>query len=378
MKINLKTGTLNIKDAQNIDTLEQLIGFSSRINKKRGFLFVSKVLGKHIPCKPSKMKEVHKKLADILKEKINDKPTVFIGFAETATGIGNGVYEEFILNNENSKFYKSSQNSFYIHTSRYNLSNERLLEFKEEHCHAPSHILYKPTDLKLNEIFDNAENIVLVDDEISTGKTLNNIIEVLKNNFPQVKKYYSVSIINWCQNFNPEIDYIYLYNGSFDFKYNDFQETQNIVSEAQDNKFLNDLIPYNFGRFGIQDLQTDYEKIIDIDDIKDKKVLVLGTGEFMFQAFKLAEYLENKNIDVYVQSTTRSPVNIDMDIKSKLNFKDNYGENIDNFLYNVIDKDYDLIIICYETEFIPTEHNLKEILGQKYNISNIKEIFFKN
>lgn len=361
MDIQLKTGTLSFEDSY---LLNELIGFSSRINKKRGFLFVSKVLGKHIPCKPSSMKKIHKELANKLKEKINSKNTVFIGFAETATGIGNGVYEE-----------SSIQNSFYIHTTRYNLSKEKILEFKEEHCHAPSHILYKPIDNEISNILENVENIVLVDDEITTGKTLNNIVDVLKNNFPKVKNYYSVSIINWMKEFNHNINYIYLYHGEFSFKYNDYQEEQNIVSESQDDKYLDDIIPYNFGRFGIKNLNIDYSKLIDYKSLINKKVLVLGTGEFMHQSYKLAEYLEKNNIDVYVQSTTRSPVNIDLDIKSKIQLKDNYGENIDNFIYNVIDKEYDLIIICYETVITPKEHNLKEILAKKFKI---QELFFSN
>lgn len=369
MHVNLKTGLLSINDNENLNILNDLIGFSSRINKKRGFLFVSKVLGKHIPCKPSEMKKIHKQLSEKLKSVINNKATVFIGFAETATGIGNGVYEEFISDNP-------IKNSFYIHTSRYNLSKERLLEFKEEHCHAPSHILYKPDDIEILNILDKAENIVLVDDEISTGKTLNNIVDVLKEKFPHVKNYYSVSIINWCKKFNPEIEYIYLYNGSFDFNYNDFEESQNIVSEAQENKYLDEHIPYNFGRFGIK--KNDFNEIIEIKNLENKKVLVLGTGEFMFQSYKLAEYLENNDIDVYVQSTTRSPVNVDFDIKSKIQFVDNYGENIDNFLYNVIDKDYDVIIICYETKNIPDNHKLKSLLAETFDKSEIKEIFFKN
>jgi hypoxanthine-guanine phosphoribosyltransferase len=361
MEIKLKTGTLSLEENK---LLDELIGFSSRINKKRGFLFVSKVLGKHIPTKPSLMKLTHMKLANKLKENLNEKNTVFIGFAETATGIGNGVFEEANLSN-----------AFYIHTSRYNLSKERLLEFKEEHCHAPSHILYKPTDQNINDILEKAENIVLVDDEITTGNTLNNIVSVLKENFPQVKNYYSVSIISWIKKFNPEINYISLYSGDFTFLSNDFVESQNIISEAQEDKYLDSIIPNNFGRFGIKHLNTDYSKIIDYKSLINKKVLVLGTGEFMYQSYKLSRYLEKNNIDVYVQSTTRSPVNVDLDIKSKIQFIDNYGEKIDNFLYNVIDKNYDLIIICYETEFIPKEHNLKQILSEKFSV---QEIFFKN
>jgi len=87
---------------------------------------------------------------------------------------------------------------------------------------------------------------------------------------------------------------------------------------------------------------------------------------------ELQQFLEDNGIETYFQATTRSPVNVDGAIKSKLQFKDNYFENIDNFLYNVIDKEYDKIFICYETTKLPTNFNLKSQL-KKFNV---EELFF--
>ena len=129
-EVYLKTGTLKIELNKE---LNNLIDFGSRMNKKRGFLFVSKVLGKHIPTKPSDMEKVYLNLAKILKPKLNNKPTVVIGFAETATAIGHGVYEKLNI-----------KDSFYIHSTRFKTSKEVLLNFYEAHCHAPSHIFYNP------------------------------------------------------------------------------------------------------------------------------------------------------------------------------------------------------------------------------------------
>ena len=63
MKIDLKTGILSLEENKKLDSL---IGFGSRINKKRGFLFVSKVLGKHLPVKPFVMKNIYKELAKLI------------------------------------------------------------------------------------------------------------------------------------------------------------------------------------------------------------------------------------------------------------------------------------------------------------------------
>lgn len=355
-EINLKTGLLSVTSKENLDILT---GFSSRVNKKRGFLFVSKVLGKHIPCKSSEMKKIHINLAEKIKKSLDldiNEPTVVIGFAETATGIGNGVYDELNL-----------EKSFYIHTTRFNLSFPRLAEFKEEHSHAPSQILYDIRDEKLKNILIEAKNIILVDDEITTGKTLKNIIKELKLILPNAKNYLAVSILNWMKEFDDEISYIYLLDGEFSFKSSNFEITESFVSETENNNFLDNVIPNNFGRFGIKSTNVDYSKLIEISDLKDKKVLVIGTSEFMYQSYLLSLYLEENGVDSYVQSTTRSPINIDNDILSRINFKDNYGEGIDNFIYNVIDKKYDKIFILYETKTIPKEHNLKEQLDKYFN-----------
>jgi hypothetical protein len=360
-KIELKTGTLTLESN---DKLNELIGFTSRANNKRGFLFVSKVLGKHIPCKPGEMEKVHKELAGILKPLLKNKPTVVIGFAETATGIGNGVYSQLGM-----------ENSFYIHTSRYKLSAPVLLEFQEEHCHAPSHILYDLVDEKLKNILQDAGNIVLVDDEITTGKTLLNIISKLKEKFPRIKNYFAVSILNWARELPEHIKFISLYSGNFSFTEKLFEIGSPSVSVTAENSYLDEFIPFNFGRFGIKDLQLNFENYLDTSDLTGKKVLVLGTGEFMHQSYLLGKYLEDNGVDVYVQSTTRSPINIDRDIQSKLEFKDNYHENIDNFVYNVIDKSYDKVFICYETASLPKNHNLKSLLENYF--SDVEELFLQ-
>ncbi|MEK7433496.1 MAG: phosphoribosyltransferase domain-containing protein [Cyanobacteriota bacterium] len=355
MEIKLKTGILNLEKN---DKLLDLTGFSSRINKKRGFLFISKVLGKHIPCRPTFMEKIYLELADKIKKQLNDKPSLVIGFAETATSLGNGVYEKLNLDN-----------SFYIHTTRYKTSKKVLVDFKEEHSHAPSQFLYFPEDLELVEMIDKIENIILVDDELTTGKTIENIVKQLKINLPHVKNYYFVSILNWI-NKPIENNYIHIYKDTFDFESYELDIDENIVSETIEQKNLDEIIPYNFGRFGIKKINYDFEtllhsKNLSISEIKDKKILVLGTAEFMYLPYKFAYYLEENGIKVYYQSTTRSPINIDGDILSKIQFKDNYFENIDNFLYNVIDKEYDYIFVCYETTLTPENHNLIDLLEDK-------------
>jgi len=360
VKIELKTGLLKI---DNNERLRSLVGFGSRINKKRGFLFVSKVLGKHIPAKPTLMKKTFKDLATTLPQDKSTK-TLFVGFAETATALGQGVFEAY-----------GSKSSAYIHSTRYQTNEEVFFSFQEEHCHAPSHILYKPRDEKVQDIVENAERVILVDDEVSTGKTANNIVQELKKKMPNVKEFYLLTILNWVDEEFEDIEFLYLYKGNFKFEPKGMEEDNkiDIVSIPEQEKDLSLIIPYNFGRYGV----TLNPSNISLKEVKKNiignRILVLGTSEFMFQPSAMALKLEKEGFNVCFQATTRSPANIDKHIKSALTFKDNYFENIDNFLYNVADKEYDTIIICYETTKIPKEFTLPE---QLFEQAHVVECFF--
>lgn len=353
MKVALRTGTLHIEKSAK---LTALVGFGSRINAKRGFLFVSKVLGKHLPVKPSVMQETYRKLASLIP--YSNLPTLFIGFAETATALGQGVFEEANLTN-----------SFYIHSTRFKTSSPLFFSFFETHCHAPSHLLYLPKDTELQEALKSVGRVILIDDEVSTGNTANNLISQLKPLLPQVEDFYLLTILNWSQQHYESYDYLSLYQGAFAFEPKPFEALESVVSEPEVIEDLDAIIPYNFGRYGTKKLDLSFE--IDIALLQNKKVLVLGTAEFMYPPYLFALYLESCGIECYFQATTRSPVNVDGAITSKISFKDNYLENIDNFLYNVIDRMYDKVYVCYETTTLPANFELKKILESYFEVEEI-------
>ena len=355
MKIDLKSGVLELDYS---DKLQELVDFGSRINKKRGFLFVSKVLGKHLPTKPSLMKKTYRELADLIPS--SNKPTLFIGFAETATALGQGVFEEMNL-----------ESSFYIHSTRFKTSQEIFFSFYELHCHAPSHIFYEPKDRELLSLLKDVERVILIDDEVSTGNTANNLIVELKKVLPKVDEYYLLTILNWAKVDYPNFKYLSLYQGDFDFIPKDIDFDTDVLSEPEEIVDLDSVIPYNFGRYGVKRLDLDFSSVVDVELLRGKRVLVLGTAEFMYPPYLLSLYVENNSIDSYFQATTRSPVNVDGAIKSKISFKDNYFEEIDNFLYNVIDREYDKIILCYETTKLPESFNLREQLEVYFDVDEV-------
>ena len=115
-----------------------------------------------------------------LKEKLSavNEPIV-IGFAETATALGHGVYDVI-------------EGASYIHTTREQLLDlDPSLVFEEEHSHATDQLCYADDALLRTD-----RPIVLVDDEVTTGRTNMNIIRDLHAKHPR-SSYTILSILDW-------------------------------------------------------------------------------------------------------------------------------------------------------------------------------------
>ncbi len=352
-QISLQTGLLSIySDAP--EQLLRLSGFASRANKKRGFVFVSKLLGKHYPSRPMDMQQAQRELAEKLLAQLSERATLLIGFAETATGIGFGVFEQL----QQLGFTQA----FYLHTTRYRLQQELWLDFQEEHSHATEHLLYKPVEAKLRAQLEKVENLVLLDDEFSTGNTLRNLLYALQPQLPALKNVYGAALLSWMPNPPTDLHCICLHQGRFEFVPKQTTWTDATAGAvARNPPPLDEIIPYNFGRFGSAHFSPDYARWIDWKSLLNQRVLVLGTGEFMHPAFALGRFLQQQGVDVWVQSTTRSPLNVDADIQNRLCFFDNYHENIYNYLYNI--HNYDKIVLCTETTRLPKNFDLPQQLA---------------
>jgi adenine/guanine phosphoribosyltransferase-like PRPP-binding protein len=350
LKIALRTGQLHVISPHS-DLLAHLSGFGSRANRKRGFVFISKVLGKHYPARPAEMAAAAAQLAEQVRARLEPGwPTLVVGFAETATGLGWNVYEHLGL-----------PDSFYIHTTRYHLPHPLWLEFREEHSHAAGHRLYHPLDPVLSDLRRHVRNVVLVDDEFSTGQTLRNLAAQLLPTLPRARRVVAVSLLNWARQ-PSEIETVSLIHGVFEFE-PDTLAPENAApyrSEPPQPVLLSNELPYNFGRFGLQKLAVGWASLLQAEDYRGREVLVLGTGELMHPAYQLACWLQQHGASAWVQSTTRSPLHVDGDIASRLHFIDHCHEDIDNFLYNL--RCYDSILVCYEAAGLPLAHRLPDLL----------------
>ncbi|WP_446918486.1 TRSP domain-containing protein, partial [Klebsiella pneumoniae] len=103
----------------------------------------------------------------------------------------------------------------------------------------------------------------------------------------------------------------------------------------------------SWGRLGMQIPASDLGLQVQVSH--GENILVLGTGEFVWEPFLLAERLEAAGAQVVFSSTTRSPISTGYAIQSAIAFSDNYGLGIPNYVYNVSHQQFDRILIFCET-----------------------------
>ena len=136
LTITLDTGTLQLELEPGHIPLNRLLGFAARVSSKRKFLLVSKVLGKHYPVSPKTMSWSYRALARAVLKNGAGEGSLWIGMAETATGLGYGVFE--------AACREGVQNALFMQTTRYHLAGIERLEFEEAHSHATDFFLYYP------------------------------------------------------------------------------------------------------------------------------------------------------------------------------------------------------------------------------------------
>jgi hypothetical protein len=425
--------------------IDALFVMAARVNKKRSFLFVSKLLGKHIPVNPYTSllsgaalslllylelntgvaveggpadelldKVVHGLIhPECAKEAYDElmaaklvlpRPVVFIGFAETATALGHSMYSVF------------AGGASYIHTTREDIPDvASVINFEEEHSHAVDHRCYA-----LNaSMLSGEEPIVLVDDEITTGNTVLNIIRDIQSKFPR-REYVVASLLDWRTGSNAQtysdlekelgvvIKPLCLLRGSIEVKGtpqldaiaegNDAQASDAgvpvvvshipdglqrlTVSSKDGHGFLNNS-PYVTlsGRFGLESRENiRFDEGVDriaaaLNGLREgPRALVMGVGEFMYLPMRVAAGMGD---GVSYQSSTRSPIypirRADYGVQSAAPHPSATDPAIMNYIYNVEPDQYDDIFVLLERD-VPPEHIqpmtdiLKQLAAQKVHL----------
>lgn len=353
--IKLDTGTLRLDVEPGHIPLKRLLGFAARLSSKRKFLLVSKVLGKHYPVTPKTMSWSYRALARaVLKKEVGER-SLWIGMAETATGLGYGIFE--------AACHAGVQNALFIQTTRYHLDGIERLEFEEAHSHATDFFLYYPVRPDYRKQFLNAETLVLIDDEISTGKTFLRLIKAYQRINPRLRKVFIVSLVNFA---HPDdraalesqagvaVEWVCFRQGLLRFEDSQNAAIDNITVNVSGNGACKKHLLAWPGRLGMNTpivLAKDVVEQLGLSSESGdlRPILVLGTGECNAPAYLLGRELEYKGFKVKVQSTTRSPIHQGNDIALVCQFEDNYEDGIPNFIYNLDPDDYREIILCHET-----------------------------
>ncbi len=327
--------------------LDDLLSFAERINPKRAFLFVSKVLGKHIPVAPSVMQKSYQDLAALIPKNL-PYPISVIGMAETAVGLGAGVYRELKPD--------FGENAIFLTTTRHPVETLPTLGlFLEEHSHAQDQFILSSHDALKHQHILSSKTLILVDDEISTGKTFRNLILSLKKSgLEQVERIILVTLVNWAEqhlvtdDLGIPVEVVALLHGHWQWQDNNKEidiQMPNVSSTQQQSQKI--IAPNDWGR---EPTFLDCSVWQQIKSIQaHEKVLVLGSGEFTWIPFLMAEQLEKQGAEVYFSSTTRSPIMLGQAIESICLFKDNYGLNMNNYAYNVKHQQFDRVFLIIET-----------------------------
>lgn len=274
-----------------------------------------------------------------------------VGLAETAVCLAQTVHEEL-------RARTGRDDILFIHSTRQQLDHPILCRFEEAHSHATAHLIYQPTLPGLSQ----PRSLVLVNDEISTGATLIGLAGALSDCWPGVETICAAALTDWSEHAwlvrmpRPATS-VSLLQGRLAWSPRAVDATPLSAPGALGR------LPHssNFGRLGL-DAPIDTPPL-ERPATAPAKLRVIGTGEFTYLPFRLAERLEALGVDVVVQATSRSPARIGGAIVSALSFADNYGTGVPNFLYNAEPRDRRASWICHETGQASINPTLVEALA---------------
>ncbi len=332
-------------------------------NRKRNYLVVNRLQGKHIPVKPGDALAMFRALADKLRGLYEKETLLVIGFAETATAIGAAVAAEL--------------GADYMQTTRELVPDAEYLYFSEEHSHATEQKLVKND---IDRALRTIDRILFVEDEVTTGKTIRNIIDILKKQYPEKLKFSVASILNGMDKAAMDVykDYGIALFWLVKTNHAAYTETANACSDdgtyvvckdgvppAQNQSCALDNIRYikTRGRMDTRRIvhSADYQKFCaslyqDIAEQADlesaQKILVLGTEEFMYPALYVADRIEAQGKDVRFHATTRSPIAVssaeNYPLHTRYELSSFYDSSRTTYIYDL--QKYDTVVIITDAQ----------------------------
>lgn len=322
-------------------------------NQKRAYLLVNALQGKHIPVSPKDALALFSRLGKLLHEKYPAAKLV-IGFAETATAIAAGTAAEI------------GDDCVFLTTTRAaHIEDGACVCFEERHSHLTAQKLYTQN---FREILACTNEILVIDDEISSGRTVQNLIEALRAQFPETAMHPFIvgSVLNRVppeQKRKCAEQHIYfeqLYEAlpadyAEDVRGDDFSAPEEAFSIPVSFRGKACTLPFPEFRRSVSmgDYLTFCARLSDLvmtvaDFTRYDTVLVLGTEECMYPSIFAARRMEREcGCAVYCHSTTASPIACSREkgypIQNGFRLPSVYDENRDSYLYNL--RKYDAAVI---------------------------------
>ena len=151
-------------------------------NAKRAYLLVNPLQAKHMPVSPTEALTMMRTLGEGLRQEFPGARLV-LGFAETATALGAAVASRL------------GPDCAFLTTTREAGEGPGWVRFLEEHSHAAEQKLWGGD---LDALLQETDTVLFVDDEISTGKTLRNMVAQLTRRWPALgeKTLVAASLLN--------------------------------------------------------------------------------------------------------------------------------------------------------------------------------------
>lgn len=332
-------------------TEQELVRIAKRENnKKRTYLVINNLQGKHIPVSPNKAFQMFDCLSDQLKKAYGTETLLLVGFAETATAIGARLAIQL--------------DSYYIQTTREPMQDVECLFFSESHSHATEQKLAKDD---IESVISKVSRIVFVEDEITTGSTILNIIRILKEKYSDHLHFSAASLLN---GMDLEAEAFYQANGIELFylvktNHQDYSQiAETCINDGRhikpDGKAQAPITEYYIGHYRnprrivkgsayakacqILWLQIKEKNI----EVENQNILVIGTEECMYPALFVGFCLEKRGCKVKCHATTRSPMEVSASagypLHARYELPSLYEEERRTFLYDIAKYDQAWII----------------------------------
>lgn len=384
-------------------TEAELVRIAKRENNtRRKYLVVNRLQGKHIPVSPKEALQMFRSLAELIKEAYPSERLLMVGFAETATAIGAAVAIEC--------------QAAYMQTTREVIDDVDYLYFSESHSHATEQKLVK-TDL--DKIIGKTDRIIFIEDEVTTGNTILNIVRLIQKTYAKPVSFAVASILNGMneealENYkNLKIPVHYLVKTTHD-TYTEIAEqyqadgichicTKPQEKEVEQQKEVQQQIEMQQTKEAQQPIEVqeisgwiNARRLHTADTYKQaceqlwqeiqqkygytkytketetgRRILVLGTEEFMYPALYVGAKLEEAGYTVRMHATTRSPIAVSKEEKYPLHTRYElaslYDKNRTTFVYDLAE--YEEVLVLTDAQKQETEgwESLQRALTLNHN-----------